>query len=249
MCGLTEMKRTIFAIILLNGFALTASPFSFTRNGVLQIEQNYTLKLGMNYTSTKSKFNYFTQTSWYRFDPKRENGADGTVRFVALLRETEHLPDTVITSREVAPDTLEMTFDIEIPAEDFNCGETRLEFTLPIAQAMGNTVSFRGKSFTFPEESSKKGFGFGSFEQCDDFVLPLTKGDLRIQFSPRKVATADGRFFDAAGTHYTLRIPMDQTGTRYSIQLRLTYLPYEVRPLAPGRLESAFSDHTVPELL
>lgn len=232
MCGLTEMKRTIFAIILLNGFALTASPFSFTRNGVLQIEQNYTLKLGMNYTSTKSKFNYFTQTSWYRFDPKRENGADGTVRFVALLRETEHLPDTVITSREVAPDTLEMTFDIEIPAEDFNCGETRLEFTLPIAQAMGKTVSFRGKSFTFPEESSKKGFGFGSFEQCDDFVLPLTKGDLRIQFSPRKVATADGRFFDAAGTHYTLRIPMDQTGTRYSIQLRLTYLPYEVRPLA-----------------
>ena len=226
-----KTKKIIFTVIILNVFSLMASPFSYDKNGVLQIEQENTLKIGINYTSTKSRFNYFTQTAWYRFNPKQETLADGTVRFVSQLRETDHLPDTVITYRKIAPNTLEAVYEIKIPAEDFNCRNVRLDLSLPIARAMGKMISFQSNSFTFPKASNKKGYVFGSLNQCDDFTLPLTKGDLRIQFSPRKVELCDNRFFSAKNTDYGIRIPLDQTGERYSIKLRLTYLPYNVQPL------------------
>lgn len=238
-----KLQFAILAACLAGAAALAGGIFSHDPQGVLHVGDECTLRLGINYQSSRSKFNYFTQSNWYRFSPSMEKTGDRAVRFVSRLLQSDHLPDTVIDYREIDENTLEGRFEVEIPAEDFNCDGVRLELILPIAKAMGKQVSFKGQSFTFPLAASEHGFGFGIFRQCDDFVLPLTTGELRIQFTPRDVSTFDSRFFNPKYTEYALRIPMDQHGVHFSIAFRLSYVPYAVRPVEmKGVFNRTFAD-------
>ena len=91
-----KLQFAILAACLAGASALAGGIFSHDPQGVLHVGDECTLRLGINYQSSRSKFNYFTQSNWYRFIPSMEKTGDRAVRFVSRLLQNDHLPDTVI---------------------------------------------------------------------------------------------------------------------------------------------------------